>query len=77
MDRNMPRNNTFFREVDQSYQGPHLIFTNMGDGQNPAHLCYSQVGRMDEGNGQFINLGSPECLEMGRVLHETLHSLGM
>ena len=62
--------------MDASYQGPHLIFTSMGDGQNPAHLCYSQVGRISEGNGQIVNLGSPECLAIGKILHETLHALG-
>jgi len=65
-----------FREVDQSYRGPHLIFTSKGDGQNPAHLCYSQVGRIDKGNGQIVNLGSPGCLAVGQIIHETLHALG-
>ena len=64
------------REVNESHEGPHLIFTNMGDGQNPAFLCYSQVGRVDQGDGQVINLGAPECLAVGVVLHETLHALG-
>ena len=64
------------REVDEGHEGPHLIFTNMGDGQNPASLCYSQVGRVDQGNGQVINLGAHECLAVGVVLHEVLHALG-
>ena len=64
------------REVDEGHEGPHLIFTNMGDGQNPAFLCYSQVGRVDQGDGQVINLRASECLAVGVVLHETLHALG-
>ena len=64
------------REVNESHEGPHLTFTNMGDGQNPAFLCYSQVGRVDQGDGQVINLGAPECLAVGIILHETLHALG-
>ena len=50
------------REVNESHEGPHLIFTNMGDGQNPAFLCYSQVGRVDQGDGQVINLGALSAL---------------
>ena len=49
------------REVDEGHEGPHLIFTNMGDGENPAFFCYSQVGRVDQGDGQVINLGAREC----------------
>ena len=55
------------REVDEGHEGPHLIFINMGDGQNPAFLCYSQVGRVDQGDGQVINLGAPDCLAVGVV----------
>ena len=68
--------NVPFSEVDSSFRGAHLIFTNMGDGVNPAHLCYSQVGRIGKSNGQFVNLGSYGCLVVGRILHETLHALG-
>ena len=65
-----------FSEVESSFSKPHLIFTNMGDDVNPAHLCYSKVGRIGNGNGQIVNLGSPGCLVIGRILHETLHALG-
>ena len=27
--------------------------------------------------GQIVNLGSPECLYIGTVLHEVLHALGL
>ena len=36
----------------------------------------SQVGQVDQGDGQVINLGAPECLAVGIILHETLHALG-
>ena len=39
-------------------------------------ICYTQVGRVDQGDGQVINLGAPECLAVGIILHETLHALG-
>ena len=65
-----------FREVDKTYQGPHLIFTNMGDLENPAFGCYSHVGRVGGTNGQVVNLGDPDCLAIGRIIHETLHALG-
>ena len=60
----------FCREVNATFPGSHLIFTAMG---GPS--CFSNVGRVG-GNGQFVNLGSPECLHMGVVIHEILHALG-
>ena len=69
----------FSRRVDESYRGFHLIYTNMGDLAHEAHLCFSYVGRTDpdgDGKGQVVNLGSAECLTIGKILHETLHSLG-
>ena len=51
----------------------------MGDKNTAAHLCSSYVGRTDGpggGKGQVVNLGSEECLTIGKVLHETLHALG-
>ena len=65
-----------FRLVDESYTGPHLIYTNMGDAKHAAHSCFSYVGRMD-GAGQVVNLGAPGCLTIGKILHETLHALGL
>ena len=47
-----------------------------------ARRCFSYVGRTDgngtdgNGNGQVVNLGSEECLTVGKILHETLHGLG-
>ena len=44
-----------------------------------AHLCFSYVGRTDPdgpGKGQVVNLGSAECLAIGKILNETLHALG-
>ena len=42
------------------------------------------MGRVDtryvggqEVHGQVINLGAAECLTMGKILHETLHALGL
>ena len=58
----------------------------MGDGKNPAGGCYSTIGRQEPMGrivrekilyGQFINLGGDgECMNMGTILHETLHALG-
>ena len=66
---------TLFRNVTADYSKPHLIFTKMGDLQTPAYSCASYVG-MRSGPGQVVNLGAPECLSIGGVLHETLHALG-
>jgi len=57
--------------VDEGYHGNHLIFTPMGGSG-----CYSSVGRDQTGKGQYVNLGSPACLAIGTIIHETLHSLG-
>ena len=67
----------FSREVDESYPGFHLIYTNMGnmDNTTKASDCFSYVGRTDRG-GQVVNLGSEQCLNIGKILHETLHGLG-
>ena len=54
---------------------PHLLFTNMGFGGSPPHLCYSLVGRLKTGE-QGINLGQEGCLAVGRIMHETMHALG-
>ena len=59
------------RKVTESYHGSHLIFTPTGGSG-----CYSSVGRDKLGRGQYINLGSSECLAIGTIIHETLHSLG-
>ena len=64
-----------FRLVGSDYTHPHLIFSPFGDEHHPAYACYSFVGRQAT-NGQIINLGSPECLAIGMILHETLHGLG-
>ena len=68
-----------YRRVNESYHGFHLIFTNMGDLRHEAHICFSYVGRTNsegDGKGQVVNLGSEECLNIGKILHETLHALG-
>ena len=66
--------------MDESYPDFHLIYTNMGDkNTTDAHLCFSYVGRTDgpgQGKGQVVNLGSAECITIGKTLHETLHALG-
>ena len=66
--------------MDESYQDFHLIYTNMGAPNMSAHLCFSYMGRTDgpggNGKGQVVNLGSADCLTIGKILHETLHSLG-
>ena len=67
------------RRVNESYHGFHLIFTNMGDLTHEHHICFSYVGRTNsegDGKGQVVNLGSEECLNIGKILHETLHALG-
>ena len=69
-----------FRAVGTDYKGPHLVFTLMGDDQNPAGSCFSYVGRVqgkNQGKGQVVNLGMPGCLSIGIILHETLHALGL
>ena len=73
----------FSRRVEESYSDFHLIYTNMGDlHTTDARRCFSYVGRTDgngtdgNGNGQVVNLGSEECLTVGKILHETLHGLG-
>jgi len=69
-----------FRQVNKSYPGFHLIYTNMGAPNLSAHLCFSHMGRADgpgrHGQGQVVNLGSADCLTVGKILHETVHSLG-
>ena len=55
------------------------MFTLMGDAQNPASSCFSYVGRVGgvgRDKGQAVNLGSPDCLRIGVILHEVLHALG-
>ena len=49
------------REVAANHTGPHLLFTSMGDGKNPAWGCYSFVGYQGV-PGQVVTLGSPACL---------------
>ena len=69
-----------FRPVDADFSGPHLIFSVMGDKLNPAHACFSYVGRVGGrgvDKGQVVNLGSAACLAIGMILYETLHSLGL
>ena len=68
-----------FREVDETYMGHHLIYTNMGDDTYASNQCISYVGRTDSagaGKGQMINLVG-DCLNVGKILHETLHGLGL
>jgi len=60
-----------FKKVAEGYHGSHLIFTPTGGSG-----CYSSVGRDKLGRGQYVNLGSPACLAVGTIIHETLHSLG-
>ena len=64
-----------FSKVEANYTKPHLIFTNVGDAANPPYACFSFVGRIGNA-GQIINLGRPQCLAIGMILHETLHGLG-
>ena len=61
-----------FREVSEGYRGAHLLFTAMGGPK-----CFPNVGRVIDGGGQLVNLGSPGCTKIGVVLHETLHALGL
>lgn len=59
--------------------GHHLIYTNMGDDTYASNLCVSYVGRVNPkgaGKGQMINLVG-DCLNVGKILHETLHGLGL
>ena len=53
----------------------------MGDDRNPAGSCFSYVmGRVQgkhQGKGQLVNLGMPRCLNIGIILHEMLHALGL
>ena len=59
--------------------GHHLIYTNMGDDTYASNQCISYVGRTNPkgaGKGQMINLVG-DCLNVGKILHETLHGLGL
>ena len=67
------------REVDEDFMSPHLIFTPMGDANQPAYGCYSYVGRVSPQGGhrgQVVNLGAAECLAVGTVIHEIMHAMG-
>ena len=55
---------------------PHLLFTSMGVDNRPPYLCNSFVGRV-KATEQGINLGQAACLTIGRIMHETMHALGM
>ena len=67
---------TIFSNANVDTSKPHLMFTNMGVGGNLPHLCYSLVGRVKTGE-QGINLGQAACFTIGRIMHETMHALGM
>ena len=68
--------------MDASYTGHHLIYTNRGNLVYDGDVCISYVGRTDgngtdgSGKGQIINLFG-DCLSIGKILHETLHGLGL
>ena len=67
------------RKVADDFDGPHLIFTLQGDTKLHAYGCYSYVGRVSPQGGhrgQVVNLGAPECLAVGTVIHEILHAMG-
>lgn len=52
----------------------------MGDDRNPPDSCFSYVGMVqgkNQGKGQLVNLGLPRCLNIGIILHQTLHALGL
>ena len=62
-----------FRLVDADFRGPHLIYSVMGDELNPAHACFSYVGRVGGrgfNKGQVINLGSAACLAVGTTTRQ-------
>ena len=65
-----------FSKVSVDISKPHLLFTNMGVGNNSAYGCYSFVGRVKSGE-QAVNLGSEACFAVGIIMHETMHALGM
>ena len=72
-------NFTKCREVSSGYNGAQLIFSSMGDYYNSPSGCWAYVGcQGSQGKkaGQTVNLGSPECFNMGTIVHEILHSLG-
>ena len=58
--------------------GDKLIFSSMGDNDYPAEGCWAypgKVGSVGGENGQTVNL-SFDCLTVGTVIHEVMHSLG-
>ena len=67
-----------YREVANDTVGDKLIFSSMGDLLYPAHGCWSyrgKVGSVGGENGQIINL-TFKCLNLEKVIHEMMHSLG-
>ena len=51
----------------------------MGDDDNDPSGCWAYVGRQGAQGGkqgQTVNLGSPDCFNIGTIVHEILHTLG-
>ena len=66
------------RQVANITVGAKLIFSSMGDNNYPSHGCWAykgNVGSVGGENGQTVNL-SFDCLTVGTVIHEVMHSLG-
>ena len=59
--------------------GAKLIFSSMGDNDYLPQGCWTYVGKAGSvggEDGQTVNLGSPDCFNLGTVIHELMHSLG-
>ena len=58
--------------------GAKLIFSSMGDNEYHDQGCWAytgKVGSVGGEDGQTVNLGF-DCINMGAVVHEVMHSLG-
>ena len=67
-----------FREVREDSVGAKLIFSSMGDKDYDGQGCWAytgKVGSVGGENGQTVNLGR-DCINMGIIIHEVMHSMG-
>uniref|UniRef100_A0A6E8V5C7 Metalloendopeptidase n=1 Tax=Anopheles coluzzii TaxID=1518534 RepID=A0A6E8V5C7_ANOCL len=49
------------------------LYVTIGNGESG---CWSYVGRSTRNSENQVNLQSPECVDIGTVVHELMHSIG-